>query len=360
MADWTTFAGFAGVVLFLLLLLARASQGVVSDGNAARDDNAAGDETTDTDENGTEREPVVGATSVDTASADSGVFAGPSDADTDAAESPTVTAAESTAGDAPSDVAAVDGERDTTPVAERPERLEDAEFPGRVRYGPAPARQAGDDGADSTDIGLGAAGDLSTGALLANVALSQGLFAGLLLAGAWVAEIPASAFGVTAATTDLAALGLGVAFGVGLYVLNEAAAMVGERFDLGGGEALREALAPDSVGGWAVLLLVVLPVIAGFEELLFRGALIGVLSTGFGLSPWLLALLSSVAFGLGHGAQGPVGVLVTGAIGFVLAAAFVLTESLLVVVVAHYLVNALEFVVHEGLGWEWTGRERTS
>ncbi|QCJ47536.1 CPBP family intramembrane glutamic endopeptidase [Haloprofundus sp. MHR1] len=369
MADWTTFAGFAGVVLFLLLLLARASQGVVSDGNAARDDNAVGDGTTDTDENGTEREPVVGATSADTASADSGVFAGPSDADTDAADSTTVTAAESTAADAPPDVAAVDGERDTTPVdgerdttpvAERPERLEDAEFPGRVRYGPSPARQAGDDGADSTDISLGAAGDLSTGALLANVALSQGLFAGLLLAGAWVAEIPASAFGVTAATTDLTALGLGVAFGVGLYVLNEAAAMVGERFDLGGGEALREALAPDSVGGWAVLLLVVLPVIAGFEELLFRGALIGVLSTGFGLSPWLLALLSSVAFGLGHGAQGPVGILVTGAIGFVLAAAFVLTESLLVVVVAHYLVNALEFVVHEGLGWEWTGRERTS
>ncbi|MCH7661371.1 MAG: CPBP family intramembrane metalloprotease domain-containing protein, partial [Euryarchaeota archaeon] len=40
-------------------------------------------------------------------------------------------------------------------------------------------------------------------------------------------------------------------------------------------------------------------------------------------------------------------------LGFVLAAAFILTESLLVVVVAHYLVNALEFVVHEGFGIEW-------
>jgi hypothetical protein len=33
-----------------------------------------------------------------------------------------------------------------------------------------------------------------------------------------------------------------------------------------------------------------------------------------------------------------------------LAVLFVLTDSLLAVIVAHYLVNALELVVHEGLG----------
>ncbi|WP_224447539.1 CPBP family intramembrane glutamic endopeptidase [Haloprofundus salilacus] len=313
MADWTTFAGFAGVVLVLLLLLARASQEVVSDAPVADE---AADRTAESD------------------------------------------------------------------APERPRHLEDVQFPGRVQYGPVPDRRpAGaedgegetvDGGAETVDGGERAVsgvdesddrtalGELSTGALLANVALSQGLFAGLLLAGAWYAQIPASAFGVTASTTTLRVLGVGVAVGVVLYVANEAAATVGERFGLGGGEALREALAPDSAGGWVVLLLVVLPVVAGFEELLFRGALVGVLAEGFGVSPWLLALLSSVAFGLGHGAQGPVGVVVTGALGFALAAAFVLTESLLVVVVAHYLVNALEFAVHEGLGWEWTGRERTS
>jgi membrane protease YdiL (CAAX protease family) len=96
-----------------------------------------------------------------------------------------------------------------------------------------------------------------------------------------------------------------------------------------------------------------LPLIAGFEEFLFRGVLVGALSTGFGLSPWALAVASSAAFALGHGAQGPAGVVVTGTLGFVLAAAFVLTGSLLVVVVAHYLVNALEFLVHE---WPWRGR----
>jgi membrane protease YdiL (CAAX protease family) len=103
-----------------------------------------------------------------------------------------------------------------------------------------------------------------------------------------------------------------------------------------------------------VLLGGVLPVVAGFEELLFRGVLVGALSVGFDVSPWLLAVASSVVFGLGHGAQGRLGVLVTTSLGLVLAAAFVLSGSLLLVVVAHYLVNALEFVVHEGFDVEPT------
>jgi membrane protease YdiL (CAAX protease family) len=104
----------------------------------------------------------------------------------------------------------------------------------------------------------------------------------------------------------------------------------------------------------------VLPVIAGFEEVLFRGALVGVVSSGYGVSAWVMAVVASGAFALGHGAQGRLGVLVTGALGFVLAAAFVLTGSLVVVIVAHYLVNALEFVVHEGLGVEWPPEEAES
>jgi membrane protease YdiL (CAAX protease family) len=63
-----------------------------------------------------------------------------------------------------------------------------------------------------------------------------------------------------------------------------------------------------------------------------------------------MVAVSSVAFALGHGAQGRVGVVVTGALGAGLGALFVLTDSLLAVVVAHYLVNALELVVHAGLG----------
>ncbi|MGM0592452.1 MAG: CPBP family intramembrane glutamic endopeptidase [Halobacteriota archaeon] len=289
MPDWAAFASIAGVVLVLLLILARASQTLVS------------------------------PPSRDTAS-----DADPVDEDTDAGDDTTVAFAATNGG-----VLAESGPESSD------RRTDGADDPGTM------------DAAQSS---------MSTPALLANVALSQGLFGTLLLLGAWLTEIPPAAFGVTQQTTGLEAVGLGLALGVALYVANEVGAAVGEQYGLGGSEELRSTLAPESFGGWVILLFVVLPIIAGFEELLFRGALVGVASAGFGLSPWLLAAVSSVAFALGHGAQGPGGVAVTGTLGFVLAAAFVLTQSLLVVVVAHYLVNALEFVVHEGLGVEWTGR----
>jgi membrane protease YdiL (CAAX protease family) len=184
------------------------------------------------------------------------------------------------------------------------------------------------------------------------------LFAGLLIAGAVWTQVPPAALGLDADSVAPAVLLAGLGVGVGLYLANEAGAAVGERFGLGGGEALREALAPETPTGWAVLLFVVLPVVAGFEELLFRGALVGALAVGFDVSPWLLAAGSSVAFALGHGAQGRVGIVVTGLLGFALAATFVLTGSLPAVILAHYLVNALEFLLHEGLGIGGDGTDR--
>jgi membrane protease YdiL (CAAX protease family) len=201
--------------------------------------------------------------------------------------------------------------------------------------------------------------DFTTGALLANVALSQGLFGVIILGAAWLAGIPPAELGVYLTdpwNAGLPAVGMGVAVGVALYVGNELSSVIVDALGVDYTEGLRESLAPDDLRGWLVLLGIVLPVIAGFEELLFRAALIGAFSAGFGLSPWLLAVFSTAAFAVGHGAQGPGGIAVTGLLGFALAAAFVLTGSLLVVVVAHYLVNALEFVVHEGLGVEWTER----
>ncbi|WP_254273665.1 CPBP family intramembrane glutamic endopeptidase [Haloarcula marina] len=193
---------------------------------------------------------------------------------------------------------------------------------------------------------------LSTGALLVNVALTQGLFGVLLVAGAVYFAIPASAFGVTNApfSTGLPALGVGLAAGVGFWVGNEAAAVLADGFGITFDESLREMLAPDSVGGWVVLLGLVLPTIAVVEELLFRAAAVGVPVAGLGAPPALMVVVSSAAFALGHGAQGRVGIVVTGVLGAALAVLFVLTNSLLAVVVAHYLVNALELVVHEGLG----------
>ena len=201
---------------------------------------------------------------------------------------------------------------------------------------------------------------LTTKLLLANVAASQGVALAVLVAIAWWTGVPAAAFGLAASDLAASVLLTGVAVGVLLYLGNEAAAGLGERFGATAPERLREAMAPADRRGWALLLFVVLPVIAVFEEALFRGALIGAFAVGFGVDPWLLAVGSSVAFGLGHGAQGRLGIVVTGVLGFVLAAVFVVTGSLLLVIVAHYVINALEFVVREGLGWDPAGVNESS
>lgn len=297
MARWVPFLGLAGLVLTALLALARLSQGVVRD------------------------PPEL-----------------PPGDDDEATPAPTGT---------------VDG----PPVSDPKPAI-------RPRDG---AASAGLDRADAATVGTASEGArrepgparergrrLTTRALLANVALTQGLFGGIVAAGAVFYGIPGEALGITADpwVGGAPALCVGIAFGLLLWGANEAGASLADAVGASYDEGLREMLAPESTVGWVVLLALVLPVIAGVEELLFRAVLVGVPAAGFDVSPWALAVVSSVAFALGHGAQGRVGIAVTGALGFVLAAGFVLSGSLLAVVVAHYLVNALEFLVHEGLGYD--------
>jgi len=196
--------------------------------------------------------------------------------------------------------------------------------------------------------------ELTSGLLLANVVLTQGAFGAVVVVGALALSIPLWAIGVpdTALARGLPGLAVGICFGVVLWVANEGAGALADANGAGYDETVRKLLAPDSLVGWALLLGVALPTVAVVEEVIFRGAAIGVVAAGFSVSPWLLAVVSSLVFGAAHGAQGPVGMAVTSGLGLVLAAGFVLTDSLLVVVVAHYLVNALELVVHEGLGYE--------
>lgn len=295
MAQWGAFVGLTGVVLTLLLALARLSQRVVRDDEAGVTDRTA--------------------SASDRRRADEIPTFVPPEADTDSR------------------------------ADERPLRAN-----GELAATGTPGGR--NSGADA------ATGTLSTGTLLANVALTQGLFGGFLLAGAWYFEIPASAFGVTDAplSTGLPALAAGVLLGVTLYAANEIGAVSADAMGVEHDERLRSMLAPESTGGWVALLFVVLPIIAGVEEFIFRAAVVGATTAGFGTSVWALAVVSSLAFALGHGAQGRAGVVVTGSLGFVLAGAFIVTGSFLVVFVAHYLVNALEFVVHELLGVEWGER----
>jgi membrane protease YdiL (CAAX protease family) len=302
MAAWGTFAVVVGVVLALLLALSRLTgQAMAPTAEPADDDDAFSESETVSESDTAESATAGGDTVVEEPAADARA------ADPDAAEAdePTV----------PPDATVVE-----TPLSKQRAHLVETE-------------------ADA----------LSGTALLANVVVSQGGFALLLVVAAVATGVPATALGVTGAalSTGPAAVAVGVGVGVGLYLANRGVESTFRRFDVVYSEDLRELLAPSTPGEWALLLGVALPLVAFFEEFLFRAILVGGMHAGFGVSPWVLVGVSSVLFGAGHSAQGPGGIVATGGLGVVLGATFVVTDSLLAVVVAHYLVNALEFLVHE-------------
>ena len=372
MAQWATFAGITGVVLVLLLVLSYLTQTAFSDDTDSVDSRGTdrpsspsapapddrrdaptsessasaasdSDATPDSEESGSGRDRRASSESIAPSDGD-----GPFDSDSDGAvesnpAGPPETGADADAGPDP------DPDVDRTAPAERARDDEPVRSPSDPSATPGVDAERGDRPRNGVDPQ-----SLSTGELLANVALSQGLFACVLLGAVVYTGIPADALGIEFSTGYLReGLVWGAAVGLVLYAANEIGAAAATRFGFDHDEQLRSLLAPDALRGWLVLLTFVLPLIAGFEELLFRAALIGALSSGFAVDPWLLAVVSSIAFAVGHGMQGSVGIVVTGLLGFVLAAVFIVTGSFLVVVVAHYLINALEFAVHEGLEFDW-------
>lgn len=252
-----------------------------------------------------------------------------------------------------------------------PERAADTVTPAPVVREPVPAVESDDDGRVGDGRGstaevaavpdgapgvpedspaaetLTAGGELSGGALLANVAASQGTFTVVLAVAAVATAIPLGSLGMGTDALGAGPLAAGVGLGLGLAVANQGAVRLFRRLDVAFSEDLRELLAPETAGEWAALTLGVLPLVAVFEEFLFRAILIGAFATGFGVDPWLLVVVSSALFAAGHSAQGAAGIVVTGGLGLVLGGAFVLTGSFATVVIAHYLVNALEFLIHE-------------
>jgi membrane protease YdiL (CAAX protease family) len=80
------------------------------------------------------------------------------------------------------------------------------------------------------------------------------------------------------------------------------------------------------------------------EEVAFRGFAVPGLALLTG-SDWGAALISSVAFGLLHGYQGGLGVARTGAMGLLLATAFLLSGSLWPAILAHSILDLVSGLI---------------
>jgi len=110
-----------------------------------------------------------------------------------------------------------------------------------------------------------------------------------------------------------------------------------------------KSVVPASQREWFLIIIPLLLAVA-IEELLFRGLLIG----GFSLvvNPWVMAVASSIIFGIMHSPQGMLGIVMTALVGFAFATAFILTNSLVVVISAHYIVNFMQILrAKEDLAW---------
>jgi len=86
----------------------------------------------------------------------------------------------------------------------------------------------------------------------------------------------------------------------------------------------------------AALALVLVLVVAIAEETIFRGYLILRLSAVTS-RPWAAVILSAAIFSVGHGYEGPAGIIITGVVGMVYALIYLSRKSLVAPVVLHFL-----------------------
>lgn len=216
----------------------------------------------------------------------------------------------------------------------------------------------------------------------AGVVLMVGIMVALFLRGAWrgdsgKAETESPSFGqvvrgrgvlglswslyvfllIWATGTPLETIGLirirpldliaGVALGVGLWLslvgLTWILAARGIEFSESRNSVARLMDTEDKYH-WNVVIGVVYPLVAFGEELLFRGAFIGGLHAAWGLPIWVLILVSGILYGLPQLPSDAFSFLRVSAIGWALAGGWVLVGSLVVPILAHYIVNVLLLV----------------
>lgn len=109
-------------------------------------------------------------------------------------------------------------------------------------------------------------------------------------------------------------------------------------------DAVLNSIRPRTRRQWPLVLLALIPV-ALLEEMLFRSLLLG------GFAPYVnvmwFAVAVSILFGLLHRPQGEWGVLAVTLISLVFSALFLWRHSLLLVVAAHWAVNAGQLLLAE-------------
>ncbi len=119
-------------------------------------------------------------------------------------------------------------------------------------------------------------------------------------------------------------------------------------------DVVMRSIRPRSPREWPLVILALIPM-ALVEELLFRSLLLG------GFAPYVqviyFAVAVSIFFGLLHLPQGEWGVVAVSLVGLVLSALFLWRNSLLLVVVAHWVANVLQMVLAAAQErWEgWRG-----
>ncbi len=88
-------------------------------------------------------------------------------------------------------------------------------------------------------------------------------------------------------------------------------------------------------------MFILLSFLAGFgEEIVYRGYLLALLIPLFP-SPWTVALVTSLAFGLLHAYQGALGIARTGMLGFLFAASVLVGGSLWPAIACHVIVDLI-------------------
>lgn len=164
----------------------------------------------------------------------------------------------------------------------------------------------------------------------------------LCLALGWMSELPPARLGWAApspAIDILIGLALGVIVQSTLHPLTRwSVARFGE--DVYSPVVMLNIL-PETPREWLLVPLALAPA-ALVEELLFRSLLLGGLSAFW--PAIALAILGSLLFGVMHAPQGPLGVVATGVVGFVLSVLFLWRWTLLSVFLMHYTINLLQLL----------------